>query len=197
MAKFDLKTVAVEQDALSHPKVVGEAQRLLATLDRLNAEMARASRRDRIAHMLSEADGVDDLITRLRVAVGDAEQLRGTVEKTRSRLLREDGKLREALAGVVAGLGKEKQRLTARQEQIGQQIRQVERQRLEALAELTKAGLGHEEAEARAKPGANELKALRDELAALPLRLSSIDEQLRSRRHQVNLLEGKACEVVA
>lgn len=197
MAKFDLKTVAVEQDALSHPKVVGEAQRLLATLDRLNAEMARASRKDRIAQMLSEADGVDDLVTRLRVAVRDAEQLRVAVEKTRSRLLREDSKLRNALASVVADLGKEKQRLTARQEQIERQIRQVERQRLEAIAELTKAGLGPEEAEARAKPGTDELKALRDELAALPLRLSSVDEQLLSRRHQVHLLEGKAGEVVA
>lgn len=186
----DLKTAAVQLDTLTDPRLASEGQSLLARLDKLNADLARAPRKARIALLLSENNwSVTDLLLSLKLQVEDAEALSDAVSKEDSRLQRQKKTLDDALQSVTTALMNRRSRFKDEKMGIEQRLAQMKSQQLKSIQQLTEAGLTFEEAESRAKPPQSDIHKLTSELRSLPSIEEEVQWRLGSYVHRLQMHE--------
>ncbi|BCA90496.1 MAG TPA: hypothetical protein DCX51_04645 [Halomonas sp.] len=185
-----LKTAAVQLDTLADPRLAAEGQSLLARLDKLAADMAKAPRKARISLLLDEHDGsVTNLLLDLRAKVEDAEKLKEAVGKEDGRLLSQRETLDNVLQSTTVALHNQKRRLTDEKLGIEQRIKQLDRERHVAIERLIDAGLTPEEAAGRAKPEKSAVNELSAKLEALPTTGENIQWRLGSYVHRLQMME--------
>jgi len=186
----DLKTAAVQLDVLTDPRLAAEGQSLLARLDKLNADLARAPRKARIALLLSENNwSVTDLLLSLKLQVEDAEALNDAVSKEDSRLQRQKKTLDDALQSVTTALMNRRSRFKDEKMRLEQLIERLKSQQLKSIQQLTEAGLTFEEAESRAKPPQSDIQKLTSELRSLPSIEEEVQWRLGSYVHRLQMHE--------
>lgn len=186
----DLKTAAVQLDTLTDPRLAAEGQSLLARLDKLNADLARAPRKARIALLLSENNwSVADLLLSLKLQVEDAEALRDAIGKEDGRLHRQKKTLDDVLQPTTTALMNRARRLKDDKLGLEQRINHLSNQRLKAIDQLTQAGLTPEEAAEKAKPKQSAISELSEELEAIPTTGDNIQWRLGSYVHRLQMHE--------
>lgn len=186
----DLKTAAVQLDTLADPRLAAEGQRLLAQLDKLNADIARAPRKARMALLLSEHNwSIADLLMNLKFQVEDAEALRDAIGKEDGRLQRQKKTLDDALQSVTTALMNRRTRFKDEKMGIEQRLAQMKSQQLKSIQQLTEAGLTFEEAESRAKPPQSDIHKLTSELRSLPSIEEEVQWRLGSYIHRLQMHE--------
>ena len=186
----DLKTAAVQLDVLTDPRLASEGQSLLARLDKLNADLARAPRKARIALLLSENNwSVTDLLLSLKLQVEDVEALRDAIGKEDGRLQRQKKTLDDVLQPTTTALMNRARRLKDDKLGLEQRINHLSNQRLKAIDQLTQAGLTPEEAAEKAKPKQSAISKLSEELEALPTTGDNIQWHLGSYVHRLQMHE--------
>ncbi|WP_336274696.1 hypothetical protein [Vreelandella indica] len=186
----DLKTAAVQLDVLTDPRLAAEGQSLLARLDKLNADLARAPRKARIALLLSENNwSVTDLLLSLKLQVEDAEALNDAVSKEDGRLQRQKKTLDDALQSVTTALMNRRSRFKDEKTGLEQRIECLKSQQLKSIQQLTEAGLTFEEAESRAKPPQSDIQKLTSELRSLPSIEEEVQWRLGSYVHRLQMHE--------
>jgi len=186
----DLKTAAVQLDVLADPRLAAEGQRLLALLDKLNADIARAPRKARMALLLSEHSwSIADLLLSLKFQVEDAEALRDAIGKEDGRLQRQKKTLDDALQSVTTALMNRRSRFKDEKMGLEQRLAQMKSQQLKSIQQLTEAGLTFEEAEGRAKPPQSDIQKLTSELRSLPSIEEEVQWRLGSYVHRLQMHE--------
>lgn len=187
----DLKTAAVQLDALADPRLTAEGQSLLVRLDRLNVALARTlPRKARMALLLSENNwSVTDLLLSLKLQVEDAEALNDAVRKENVRLLSQRKTLDDVLQSTTIALCNQERRFADEKLGIEQRIKQLDRKRQVSVERLVDAGLTPEEAADRAKPEQSAINELSAKLEALPSTGEDIKWRLDSYVHRLQMHE--------
>ncbi|CAO1658828.1 hypothetical protein ACT3UJ_04995 [Halomonas sp. 86] len=186
----DLKTAAAQLDTLADPRLAAEGQRLLALVDKLNADIARAPRKARMALLLSEHNwSIADLLLSLKFQVEDAEALRDAIGKEDGRLQRQKKTLDDALQSVTTALMNRRSRFKDEKTGLEQRIERLKSQQLKSIQQLTEAGLTFEEAESRAKPPQSDIQKLTSELRSLPSIEEEVQWRLGSYVHRLQMHE--------